>query len=249
MSARTTLELPLPPTAAARDRNGKHALKGRIHEWLQEKHLGWSRDSADAVGKEFLNAFTEVLWYIDGHKEILGSRGCNIPTEFIVVFFGYNVPEKSKHRKKDSANLSCDVLNHHAATLNHYLPCSWMKSIPWMPVREMLLQLSSSLSKYANYLNEKNKKIKINHLLHEPVRNILEFASYTLIKPAVWVKPSVATKYAQLVSAVSTQDYFSPVYINDFSPVDARYVTRPLILITMVPIIYVWVTGSVNCRE
>ena len=129
MAARSRLELPLPPTAAARQKNRKFALKGRIHEWLQEKSVGWSPDSKEGVGKEFLNAFTEVLWYIDGHEETLSSRGCSIPTEF-KLFFGYNVPVKSKHRKKDISNLSCDVLDHHAAMLNHYLLCSWMKSRP-----------------------------------------------------------------------------------------------------------------------
>ena len=50
-----------------------------------------------------------MLWYIDGHLEAISGRGCRIPQCF-VAFQGYNIPERSKHRKQSLSNLSADVL-------------------------------------------------------------------------------------------------------------------------------------------
>ena len=75
---------------------------------VDEKQLGWSPDSVEISGKDFINGFTDVLWCSDGHERTL-SRAYSIPKEFESLL-GYNKPEKSKHRRKDVANLSSDVL-------------------------------------------------------------------------------------------------------------------------------------------
>ena len=89
----------------------KFAMKAGIHRWLDKNHLRWSLDIADSLGKDFINAFTEVLWSIDGHERKLAAR-C----------------------RKDIANLFCDILDHHVSTLNHFLLHLWMRSAIWMPV-------------------------------------------------------------------------------------------------------------------
>ena len=88
-------------------------MKAGLHKWLDEKQLGWSPDSVEISGEDFINGFTDVLWCIDGHKRTLASRACK---EFESLL-GYNKPKKSKHRRKDVANLSSDVLDHHVSTL------------------------------------------------------------------------------------------------------------------------------------
>ena len=155
MESRFRVVLPSLPTEAGQQKSGKLAMKARIHNWLDERHLGWSPDIANTTGKNFINAFTDALWCIDGHERTLASRACSIPKDFDVLF-GFNQPEKSKHRKKDIANLSCDVLNHHISTLNHFLLNSWMRSSLWTPVREIISQFTSSPSNYAKYLVKKN---------------------------------------------------------------------------------------------
>lgn len=53
-----------------------------------------------------------------------------------------------------------------------------------------------------------------------PVRNIVDSVLYTSIKAAVWVRPSLAAKYAPLESILLTQDFFTPVFVNDYAPAD-----------------------------
>ena len=213
--------LPSPPSVAGQQKSGKLAMKGQVHQWLEERHLGWSPDSVDCAGKNFLNGFTEVLWYIDGHEGTLASFGCGIPQDFHVLL-GYNQPEKSKHRRKDVTNLSCDVLHHHISTLNHFLLQSWIKSAPWLPIKELLSQLTTSLLKYVAYMKNKNAEMKRNHAMSQPVRNIDDSVSYTSIQPAVWVKPSLAKQYAALEATLLAKDYFCPVFVNDFAPAESR---------------------------
>lgn len=181
-------------------------MKLQVHKLLEERHLGWSPDIVDSSGKDFINAFTEALWCIDGHEKRLASQ-----------------PEKSKHRRKDVANLSCDILDHHVSTLNHFLIQPWMRSVRWMSVREMMAQFSASLSNYATYLKRKIAEMKGNHSMSQPVRNIANSASYTSVEAAMWVRPSLARKYKPLDAFLRTQQCYSPAFVNDFAPADARY--------------------------
>lgn len=113
MEARFRVVLPSLPTAAGQQKSGKFAMKARVREWLEERHLGWSPDIVDSSGKDFINAFSEVLWCTDGHERTLTSRACIIPKD-LEVLFGYNQPEKPKHRRKDIANLSCIIMCPHS---------------------------------------------------------------------------------------------------------------------------------------
>ena len=221
MEARCRVLLPSPPSVAGQQRNGKLAMRAGIRRWLDENHLGWSPDIADSMGKDFINAFTEVLWCIDGHEGTLAARACQVPKD-LEVLLGYNKPEKSKHRRKDIANLSCDILDHHVSTLNHFLLHSWTRSAIWTPVRKIIMQLLASLCSYVKYLKQKNAEMKKNHSMSLPVRNIVDSVLYTSIKAAVWVRPSLAAKYAPLESILLTQDFFTPVFVNDYAPADVR---------------------------
>ena len=82
MEARFRVVLPSPPTAAGQQKSGKLAMKAGVHKWLEEHQLGWSPDTVDSSGKDFISAFTEVLWCIDGHERTLASRACSIPSSY-----------------------------------------------------------------------------------------------------------------------------------------------------------------------
>lgn len=57
----------------------------------------------------------DVLWYIDGHHGAFENRSFPIP-EVFKAFDGYNVPERSKHRKRKTGNMSYDILISHVGT-------------------------------------------------------------------------------------------------------------------------------------
>ena len=90
-----------------------------------------------------------------------------------------------------------------------------------MPVREIIIQLAANLSNYAKYLMKKNAEMK-NHSMSQPVCNIADSVLYTAIEASVWVKPSLAAKYGPLESTLLTQDCFTPVFVNNYAPADAR---------------------------
>ena len=83
-----------PPSEAAIVRSRKVALKRDVLKWLATQEVGWVYDRVDTFGAKFVQALTNVLWYIYGHHQMLGSRACPIPDDF-KEFQGYNKPEKS----------------------------------------------------------------------------------------------------------------------------------------------------------
>ena len=113
-------QLPAQVTA----RNNKDQLFNDIVAFFEKKGWKWN-DGGNSHGKSFIAMLQEVMWYIDGHHETLEARSCSIPSEF-KSFTGYNVPEKSKHRKRAHVNLSQEVLSKHVMLLKESQMCSWM---------------------------------------------------------------------------------------------------------------------------
>ena len=68
------------------------------------------------AGEQIVQAHTNILWYVDGHHEVLKSRACEVPSVFN-GFVGYNVPEMSKHRIRHVGNMSGEVLQQYAKQL------------------------------------------------------------------------------------------------------------------------------------
>ncbi len=134
-SARSNSHLLPQPSDKAVERSQKFALKRDILLWLRDKGLGWSRDSAESTGAQFVGALTEILWNLDGHSATFSSRACPIPQEFELLSV-YNQPSKSKHRRRDAENLSAaSVLNLHSSLLNEFALHPWLNSTSWKPVR------------------------------------------------------------------------------------------------------------------
>ena len=78
-------------------------MKQRLHNdmlsLLSEKGLKWRGDEVFNVGLAFLRAIVDSLWIIDGHHDVFALRSIEIPSVFH-PFSGYNLPERSKHRKR-----------------------------------------------------------------------------------------------------------------------------------------------------
>ena len=220
-SSRNHSCLPALPSERAMERSKKFALKNDILRWLQSKQLGWSPDIANSVGNQFVAALTDILWYIDGHVPTFSARACSIPEEF-QQFSGYNEPTKSKHRKRDTDNLSAQVLDSHSTVLNGFLLHPWMNSASWKLMKTSLATLADSLHKYAEYLHHKNQEVQENHMMSTPVRSRSQAESVQFIKKSTWVKPELSTRYQSLQSSLNREDSFVPIFLDDYAPSNQR---------------------------
>lgn len=68
------------------------------------------------VASNTVSVLRDVLWYIDGHHSKLAEWSCGIPI-VLKQFTSFNVPERSKHRKRANTSLSADVLQSHSHRL------------------------------------------------------------------------------------------------------------------------------------
>ena len=78
-------------------------------EILKEENLLFSGAEINTSGKNFVKTMVECLWYVDGHHETLKKQSASIPKRF-TRFNGYNLPQLTKHRKRQSSSLSSAVL-------------------------------------------------------------------------------------------------------------------------------------------
>ena len=100
----------------ARVHNPVNRLRNDIIDLLDQNYMVFKHSEAGCIGEQIVQAHTNILWYVDGHHEVLKSRACEVPSVFN-GFVRYNVPEMSKHRKKHVGNMSGEVLQQHAKQL------------------------------------------------------------------------------------------------------------------------------------
>ena len=86
---------------------------------FEERNWKWS-DGGSTHSKNVMFCLCDTLWYIDGHHSTLQGRPFPIPDPFS-KFVGYNVPEKSKHRKRQWSKLNYDSLAKHVTVLRESL--------------------------------------------------------------------------------------------------------------------------------
>ena len=70
--------------------------------------------------KRLVVLLQNTFWHIDGHHHVFEQRALAVPSIFSTLR-GYNVPERSKHRKRLTNNLSCDTLRELALELSTIL--------------------------------------------------------------------------------------------------------------------------------
>ena len=92
------------------------------------KELGLKWRDPSSIGAAFLKKLTNILWYVDGHRGVIGERSSKIPDAFS-RFKGYNCPQTSKHRKHIKQNLKCEEISTHVLTLQEAIHASWMQKV------------------------------------------------------------------------------------------------------------------------
>ena len=156
----------------------------------------------------------EVLWYIDGHHNTLEARSCTIPSE-LQSFTGYNVPEKSKHRKRAHVNLSQDVLLKHVTLLKESQLCSWMQLPKWEGLKDCVCKLTTVIEDYCTYLGHQCKSAKLNH-------NSLMSTSDSEVINVLPKIPLVSSRIKEIDRVVSEKPCYERICVSEICPVEPR---------------------------
>ena len=132
---------------------------------MKDIHVSWNDPLA--FGVPFLKRLRDTLSYIDGHHDTIAEKAPKMSVLF-AKFTGYNCPESHKHRKRSKENLSRSELCILTLALQDNLQISSFKKDSYKVLREAIEKLTSSLSVYASYLQEKNRYQKLHHEMNHP---------------------------------------------------------------------------------
>ena len=170
--------------------------------------LGRSKAQLDAVN--LVKLLTDCLWHIDGHHDMLKKQSCPVPPIF-GPFTGYNMPERSKHRKRTTSNLSSDILKAVSQSLFSLLQGSYSKRKPWQNFSNEVESLAGSLAQYADYLERQNKKSKLRHALVVPVRQLSDSIMLNYVKATTG---SLFPLFRELSSTLEAVQPYEHVFLN-----------------------------------
>ena len=130
-----------------------------------------------------------------------------MPTVF-AKFSNYNRPELSKHRKREFANLDKSTLESLSSHLFSCLQHEYWDRQNWKTLKHDTVLLAQSISGYAEYLDQSNKRSKEVHSSSIPVHEISDNMSITLL--------------ADLVSKLNAASDFEYISVDEFCQLDAR---------------------------
>ena len=125
-----------------------------------------------------MKVLTDLLWHIDGHHVTFSDQSCAIPLVF-ANFSGYNVPERSKHRKRKMSFNPLKALSH---SLFLVLQENYWKWDPQQEFCKEVESLAGSIAQYVDYLDMRNKKMTLKHMSEVPVRSITDNITVTYVK-------------------------------------------------------------------
>ena len=147
----------------------------------------------------------------------LEKWSCRIPLIFS-KFQGYNVPEMSKHRKRDHSNMNSSELKTLSSDLFTVLLCPFWKQPQWLTFKVHVEGLAKCLLDYSEYLGESNKKMKQHHLATVPSRQLATNLSISFL-PVTDLRPS---KLERLNTMLLSVEEFQYVDVGEFCPSDAH---------------------------
>ena len=160
---------------------------------------------------------TDAFWIIDGHHQIFSNQGHRIPTVF-GQFIGYNKPELSKHRKRHVDNLSGSVLRSLSSHLFYCLQGGYWHRSGWVQLKEDIEGLAQSIANYADYLERSNKRVKANHQLASPVRELAENMNFQFLP----IASSSVPMLSELQKSLENTPHFHSVSVEEICPTNAR---------------------------
>ena len=231
-------KLVLPPIEKSSD--NKKRLRNELRKFLQDNQVGWSNDSVGIFGKQFINVVGECLWYLDGCHETMKERALGVPDE-IKHLSGYNKPETHNHKRKTERSLDYKSLQEHSIAVFHLTSSSYMKSIEWTKIREILLRLADNMRRYADFLTCKKAKVQQNH---SRVFSDDTKSQFQVQKPSVTTNPTLRARYRAISEKCLTAANYEVISLDEFSPVNDRRRKHDYLQHLVVPVRYVQYTHS-----
>ena len=202
---------------SVRERNKKDKLCNSIIHFFKSRNA-FVKESEVHLTKKLVLLLRDIFWHIDGHHHVFEQRAIAIPSVFN-EFNRFNTSELSKHRKRLTGNISCDQLQEFALGLTTVLQENYWDREHWSVIKPYFLILSQSLDNYADYLCQKNKRMKINHRSPTPVREL-----------------SANLKVKFIAPSVNTSSLLQPVEdsLSEKSPYEYVFIT-PLLYLLILP--------------
>ena len=134
------------------------------------------------------------------------------------AFVGFNRPELSKHKKRPSSSLSCDLLKSHSQRLFGNLQSPFWSRSGWSTVKREVELLAEALARYADLLTSKRARITSLHHSDAPARTVANGLTVDFIKSRHTV-PSVLDKFTEAIHEAGTN---VPVDLDPLLPGDRR---------------------------
>ena len=128
--------------------------------------LFWRRKSSVGVHQKCTKELLAIQFqcYVDGHHSKLAERSCGIPVVF-KQFTSFNVPERSKHRKRANTSLSADVLRSHSHRLFVCLQAGFWDRASWKSIKAEVELLARMVQKlFRSYLRETAENVRATQL-------------------------------------------------------------------------------------
>ena len=139
--------------------NKKDKLFNDILQLIEKEGLVWRASEVDnGTASTAVRTLRDALWYIDGHHHTLADRSCDVPQVF-EGFVEYNIPERSKHRKRSSSSLCAATLKSYSQSLFDNLQCSFWSRPGWNVLKAEVEVLAKALAKYADCLGVKKARM------------------------------------------------------------------------------------------
>ena len=168
--------LPGPVTV----RTKKDKLYNDFLELLKEENALFPGIEVNSSGKNFVKTVVECLWYVDGHHEKLKKQSAPIP-DYFARFTGYNLPQLSKHRKRQSTNLSSSMLKSLSSSLFQNLQAYFWSNTSFKCLHQHTEILAQTLASYSDYLSSQHKVMKTLHAQQVPARQLSDALSIRYI--------------------------------------------------------------------
>ena len=151
--------------------NKKDKLFNDILQLIEKEGLVWWASEVDnETASTAVCKLRDALWYIDGHHHTLADRSCHVSQVF-EGYVEYNIPERSKHRKRLSLSLCAATLKSHSQNLFGNLQRSfWLR--PGWNVLKAEEVLAKALAKYADCSGVKKARMTTLHASSLPARTV-----------------------------------------------------------------------------
>ena len=88
-------------------------------------------------------------------------------------------------------------------------------------LQSAVLDFGEKNGKYSRYLTEKKRVVEENQRSAVPVRSADNAQQLEVLAPKVFIEPAVEVKYRELNAALSINDPYEPLFVNDFQPDNA----------------------------